>query len=201
LVSGNDMCFNPALTLRSGGRPQQVILDDANRDGRLDVFLDDSAADTLHILTNSSEGFEQAETIQIAGPIRRFALADVDLNSQPDVVVASTLPARVLVHLNVGAGENIVELNLPQGSAADIIARDLDNDTRPDIVAAPENDRELIVWRNVDAVRWERQDVTLRPEADARTLRTIAVDIDGDLQLDILVLLEGGQVLGILNQN
>jgi hypothetical protein len=115
--------------------------------------------------------------------IAAVAVADLDGDGKPEIVVANETANQVLVLHNQGGGTFATGVGYPAGSGPSTIAiGDIDGDGKPDLALGAASDGAIHVLRN-------RGDGTFEPEVGYTTLFGAAaialVDLDGNGTLDL----------------
>lgn len=139
----------------------------------------------ISTIVNAQFGPQQVISIDGDGPQSVFA-ADIDGDSYKDVLSANKFASTLTWYKNMGNGtfgtqQIISSLNQP----LKINAADLDGDNDMDILAtAPFSD--LVVWyKNLDGNGSFSAGIVIANDADGAN-DVIAIDIDGDLDLDVI---------------
>jgi hypothetical protein len=122
---------------RTGGA--SIAIGDLNGDGRLDLVTSNApedAAGSVSVLLNRSDGTFMAPVEYAAGvgPISA-AIADLNRDGRPDVVVANAGASHLSVYLNRGDGELAPRVDYKTGKDPVAVAsKDLNADGVPDLV-------------------------------------------------------------------
>ncbi|HEY8470943.1 MAG TPA: VCBS repeat-containing protein [Longimicrobiales bacterium] len=186
---------------------------DIDGDGRLDVVLSPSEGTSrLAWFEQPREGGSGAWTRHDIGEdtltgAHSLAVADIDLNGTPDVVVAemSTSPARrIIAYLNEGNGATWRRVLLATHGSHNMLAHDVDGDGDTDLLGKNYSGpgRFVEYWENRSAdlrlvpsalmaggpqSGWIYAPIdTARPDADARKLGLLAADLNGDGATDVV---------------
>jgi hypothetical protein len=146
----NPSGFLPAVTCPAGAQPQSVKIADVNGDGLPDIIVanlgpgndGNGSAGVSVLLQDATQpcGFKAPVTYTTPGQSIDVAVADLNNDNKPDLVVANLLPAgtgsvSVLLQTNAGAfgpATNYPALGQPLGVAI----ADLNQDGHPDIAIA-----------------------------------------------------------------
>ncbi len=164
---------------------------DIDGDGDLDVI--GASYEGAEVAWWSNEGSSPIEwtrhTIDgVYGSPHEVFASDVDSDGDIDVLCASSSHHRVTLWRNDG-GEPLTwteqTVAAGVGMAKSVCTGDLDSDGREDVIGAALYDDEVLWWRNRggDPIEWEEHVV------DAEfggAHRVQAIDVDGDLDLDIV---------------
>ena len=147
LLGNGDGNFGAAATYSSGGdSPQSIAIADLNGDGRPDIVVGKiQSQTTVAVLLGNGDGtFQPAVTYGSGGSYASsVALADVNGDGRPDIVVTNFYSSTVAVLLGNGDGTFQPAVNYASGGvyASSVVLADVNGDGRPDIVVANECDR------------------------------------------------------------
>ena len=160
---------------------------DVDADGRPEpVFLDDRG-----LVIYRSVGRRQFEPVVVSAArgARDFAIADLNRDGRPDLVLAAT-PGKILWGQGKSAFDASRPLELPTLSARGCETADLDGNGYPDVIFANNNDgdtfdiRSYIYWNGPEGFSAARRRELLSSGASS----VVAGDADGDGRQDLLVL-------------
>lgn len=172
-----------------------VAIGDLNGDGKPDLVFAESSTSTLSVFLNTSTvgniSFGAATRVYFPNNYGTYAvaIADIDGNGKPDLVVSDSGPGMISVLLNTstaggaitfGARSDFATGNYPLGLALG----DLDGDGRIDVVVANNNDATLSVFRNTSS----SGSVSFTTTTQSTGFGTWAVgiaDLDGDGKPDV----------------
>jgi hypothetical protein len=181
-----------------------VSVGDLNADGLLDIVLGKGRHWPLfnRVLLNDGHGGFIASNLG-AAPDRTYsaALADVDGDGHPDIVVSNDAPDRKLIYRNDGKG-HFTEFGTfgdPKWSTRYVTLADLNGDGYPDMVAANRGDYPDLVAGNpgdgpkvptpsfvcLNDGKGHFPDCDALPTESATSI--VAADFDGDGALDLFV--------------
>jgi hypothetical protein len=140
--------FLPPVSYPAGAQPQSVKIADVNGDGLPDIIVADLGPGTdgkgsagVSVLLQDANGtFQPPVTYPTPGQSIDVAVADLNNDSKPDLVVANLLPAgtgSVSVLLQTNAGAFGPATNYPAlGQPLSVAIADLNHDGHPDIAIA-----------------------------------------------------------------
>ena len=179
--------FDRVLLLEEKGETSAgVSVGDLNADGLPDIVLGKGRHWPLfnRVLLNNGHGGFIATNLGTA-PDRTYsaALADIDRDGHPDIVVSNDDPDRKLVYRNDGKGHFPACDALPTESATSIVAADLDGDGALDLfVPHRDGGQSIILWN--DGKGHFPASTKVGP-AHAWIRIGAAGDFDGDGRLDL----------------
>jgi hypothetical protein len=144
LLGHGDGTFQPERTWAVGADPYSVAVADINGDGRPDLIVANrggyfSAPGTVSVLLGNGEGtFQSQRTFAAGNSPHSVAVADVNGDGRPDLIVANAYDGAVGVLLGNGDGtfqarQTLLVGQLPDSSAA---VTDVNGDGRPDLIVA-----------------------------------------------------------------
>ena len=216
LLGNGDGTFQTAVTYGTGGlSPDAVAVADVNGDGKPDIVVANECDDTLNctngsvgvLLGNGDGTFQSAATYGTGGQVLSVAVADVNGDGKPDIVVAdycainssaNGCPAASLglVGVLLGNGDGAFQPVVTYGSGAyigiSVTVADVNGDGKPDIVVANSFADSAYVTNGAAGVLLGNGDGTFRTAVTYAlggfVAQTVAVaDVNGDGKPDIVV--------------
>lgn len=144
--------FQNPLTFPTGNAPVMLAAGDLNRDGKPDLVVANSGATFgngpagVSVFLNTGTGFQSPKNIAVGSIVQSVAIADVNLDGNPDLIVAdagdllTSNPGGVWVLLGAGNGSFQTPKSLPVGSYPNWVSvGDVNNDGKPDLVVITQN--------------------------------------------------------------
>jgi hypothetical protein len=142
-------------------RPTSVVIADFNGDGIRDLTVGTDYSSEVHLLLGQATGgFALSSSVGVGGPVRSLAVADLDSDGRPDLVVARgrgscptpigvpVCPGPAIVILLSGGEEFEIAKEIPlEKDPATVAVADFNGDGRMDVaVIDPASDRVLILF-------------------------------------------------------
>ena len=175
-----------------GSSPISVEVVDVNSDNKPDIVVGDYNSNNVGIFLNVGNGTFLAQTTYSTGAgsnPRGVAVADVNSDNKPDIVVADYTSNNVGVLLNAGNGTFLAQTNYSTGSGSSlysIAAVDVNSDNKPDIVVADYTSNNVGVFLNAGNGTFLAQ--TNYSTGAGSNPRGVAVaDVNSDNKPDIVV--------------
>jgi uncharacterized protein (TIGR03437 family) len=132
--------FGTAKNYPAGSNPSALAVGDVNLDGKLDLVVATRAADLSYVLAvlvgNGDGTFKAAVNQPAETSVHAIAIADINLDGRPDLVVAHCCSSTDMTYL-LGNGDGTFqpEVHFPGGdSPTAILVADLTHDGRPDAI-------------------------------------------------------------------
>jgi hypothetical protein len=143
LLGNGDGTFQPAVAYGSGGDDAfSIAVADVNGDGKLDVLVTNSYADTgccllgpLGVLLGNGDGtFQPVITYNLGVFIQRIAVADVNRDGKRDLLATTDSSLMVLLGNGDGTFQAPVFYGTGGAGAVGIAIADVNGDGRPDVM-------------------------------------------------------------------
>lgn len=201
--------FAPEQTFATGADPSSLAVADLNRDARPDLVVANAADDALTVLLNTTPAGAAVATFATQAPVptgdspTAVAVADVNGDRKPDVLVASSTTDTVGVYLNTtlpgaaAATFGPVQPLATDGGPAALVVGELNNDGVPETVTANPSSGTVSLLRNtspagfdpfsytVPTPRFEQAPVA--PPTGDSPAEVAAADLNGDGKPDLVV--------------
>jgi len=174
-------------------QPRDVAVGDVDKDGDLDVFVAEHGANKILCFRSSGGSAPTFAPITVfsgAGGLSSITTADIDGDTDLDVISTHPLGNRVMIHRNDGAstpGFIGTVLSTTETGAADVIVLDVDLDGDRDIVSAAATSGDL-VWFEQNGASFTRRSIATGLPAPASLSHA---DIDGDSRPDLILATSG----------
>jgi hypothetical protein len=187
----------------AGSSPISVAAVDVNSDNKPDIIVVNLGSNNVGVLFNTGSGTFLAQSTYSTGAgstSRSVAVADVNSDSHPDIVVANIGLNNVGVFLNTGSGTFLAQTSYSTGagsSAYAVAVVDVNSDGHPDITVANSAAGNVGVLLNTGSGTFLAQ--TTYSTIAASSPRSVAVvDVNSDDYPDIAVANEGSGNVGVL---
>ena len=201
---GNGMFTSQTTySIRRNSYPQSVTTADVNGDNKLDIIVANSNVGSVGVLFNRGNGTFSNQTTYDTGsssyPVSVVA-ADIDGDNKLDIIVANSLTNNVGVLLNTGNGTFTNQTTYPTVSnmaPQSVITADMNGDNKPDIIVANSGWDNIGVYLNT-ANGMFADGITYPTGYGSSPCSLVAVDLNGDSTLDIIVANHGTDNIGVL---
>jgi hypothetical protein len=113
-----------------------------NSDNQPDIIVANLGTNKVGVFLNAGNGTFLSQTTYSTGSSsspRGVAVADVNSDGQPDIVVADSASSKVGVLLNAGNGTFLNQTTYSTGNPYSVAVADVNNDNKSDIVVANDN--------------------------------------------------------------
>lgn len=139
--AGNGTFLNQTTySTGASSAPRAVAVADVNGDNMPDIIPADTGINSVGVLLNAGNSTFLNQTTYSTGATtgpRTVAVADVNNDNKPDIIVGNTASTYVSVLLNIGNGTFLNQTTYSTGATAgpsSISVVDVNNDNKPDIV-------------------------------------------------------------------
>jgi len=195
-ITRGAISFAAPVRLVGLDHPLSLILADFDRDGRLDIAVASSPGSNISLFRGPAAR-EFAPAVHFHGGDGPIAIAalDFDADGAIDLAVANRVDTSMTLLHNRGNGAFDSAHAVPGiRSARRLAAGDFDRDGLPDLVATTTDPASVLLLRN----RSESLP-TLRASILTDRVRSfVATDIDGDRDVDLVVVREPGNIVEVL---
>jgi hypothetical protein len=130
--------FGAKTDYATGAKPQAVAVGDLNGDGKLDLVVANTEANTVSVLLGKGAGTFATKVDYPTGEApTAVAIADVNGDKKPDLIVANSATGNVSVLLGKGDGTFEPKVDYQTGTKPQSVAvGDLNGDGKSDLVVA-----------------------------------------------------------------
>jgi 6-phosphogluconolactonase (cycloisomerase 2 family) len=157
--TSGSVAFASKVDLTTGPQPQSVAMGDVDGDGKPDLVVTNSDANSVSVFRNISvpgsitaSSFASKVDFTTGAHPRGSAISDVDGDSKPDLVVTNGTGNTVSVFRNTSTSGSITfasKVDFTTGTNPSSVAiGDVDGDGKPDLVVANENSFAVSVFWN-----------------------------------------------------
>ncbi|HEY2586148.1 MAG TPA: FG-GAP-like repeat-containing protein [Tepidisphaeraceae bacterium] len=198
--------FQPQQSYGVGQSPFSVAVADVNGDGKPDVITANASSGTVSVLIGNGNGTFQAQRTFATSFVGEgnpepmsVAVADVNGDGKPDLVVANSSFNEVVVLLGNGDGTFQAPQSFPVGASPQFVAvADVNGDGKPDIVASSlESDMVNVLLGNGDGRFQSQQSFFVGSSPNAVAI----ADVTGDGKPDLIVANYIDGTIGLLAGN
>lgn len=168
---------------------EDVGIADFDGDGDLDIVVvsEDDQVNELYFNDGSGHFTDEGSRLPVQGTTNGLAVADLDQNSAPDILLANNGQDAVLVNDGSGGFRDETESRLPASMdvTQDMELGDVDADGDLDVVVANEGDNALLINDGQGRFTDESSERIPLRETPEETREADFGDVDGDGDLDL----------------
>lgn len=195
--------FAAPVHLVTGTSPVSIAVADVDGDGKRDIAVSEQNNFTVSLFRNiatagsiTTGSFDAKVGFYQGSTPRGIALADIDGDGAPDLIVAQSQQNRFSVRRNTASPGSITANSFgapayfSTSSATEIVTADLDGDGKLDIIARGESSNNALVFHNVasmGSITATSLTPALELQSDNAPNDVAIGDIDGDGRQDIVV--------------
>ncbi|CAF0958116.1 unnamed protein product [Adineta steineri] len=186
--------FRERITYSTGlaSRPQYISVVDVNDDDKPDIIVANNGGHNVGVLLNNGSGQFHAIQIYYTGSETyppAVAVADVNSDKKPDIIVTNQNKNTIGVFLNDGHGQfpHHKHFSVPYGygvTCPQVV--DVNGDTHPDIIVANSGGASLGIFFNSGNGTFTNW-TTFSTGIDSQPRPVFVVDVNGDNKPDLIV--------------
>lgn len=194
LLNDGTGSFNDQVTYSTGSNsgPHSVTTADVNDDNKPDIIVANSGGNNVGVFLNDGTGTfnDQATYPTDSGSNpNSVAIADVNGDNKPDIIVANSGESNIGVLLNNGAGTFNDQVKYSTGFRSGshyVTVADVNGDNKPDIIIAIFREANIAILFN-NGTGTFNEPMTYSTESGSGPHSVTTADVNGDNELDILV--------------
>ena len=198
-LGNGDGTLGAANSLTAGSQPVSVAVADLNNDGNPDLAVaNQNSAFASILLGNGAGGFSAGATLNLgaANKGRAIAIADVNNDSKPDLIVALLGQPKIQIFLGTTPGNFGAATTYDTGAdPSAIVVADLDGDAKLDLAISNSGSRNLSLLKGKGDGTFDPQKVF---DAGNSPIALAVGDLNNDKRIDIAVANSGSNSLSLL---
>lgn len=201
--------FAPLLSFSTGDQPSKISIADIDGDGKQDIVVSNSNANTISIVRNVSTSVSISFLPKIdfvtGNSPGAISIGDFDDDGKPDIVVANIGSASISVFRNISTPGNIALANksdfATSTSPSSIVNADLDGDGKNELVFISIGNDSISVLRNISTVNTLSFNTRVDFFAIGAPTSIYTADWDGNNKPDIVVAGSNLSAVAVLKNN
>ena len=210
----NDISFASENLIHVGEFPVGIATGDIDGDGKTDLAIANNdngswGGGKVAVLKNTSSAgnlsFAPQIDYQVGPGTQSIALADLDLDGRPDMVVGISSGDYISVFKNTSVGGNVAFAQNIDYASGDgpvyINVADLDGDGKPEIISTNRNAGTISVYHNISANGFISFASKVDYVTGGHAINTALGDFDGDGKWDIAVATNNNSVVVFRNNS
>lgn len=183
-----------ASSIQGPSHATALTLADVTGDSHVDVIVAWAGSNTISVFPGVGDGgVLEPQSIRVAGLVESIAVADLDKDGDPDIVVGRNTPPRLLSFYRDASGDYELTAELPSSGASMIEISDFTADGWVDIAVAGSTSSVLEVYAN-DLGRFTAERRQTYP-AGLIPVSLTSGDFDGNKVLDLACVDAAGKEL------
>ncbi|MDA1049213.1 MAG: S8 family serine peptidase [Planctomycetota bacterium] len=184
LLGRGDGTFEDPTSLAQGTKPVALALADFDNDGAIDLALASADLKQVKIFFNDQGTFVAAVSYTFADSLLGLAVADIDGQNGPDLIVTKPTTHSLTILRNDGnrAFTQLADINSGGLNPSSITTGDFNADGKPDLAVANRDSHSVAVMLNLGDARF---DAPLRFDVADGPVAIVAADFDNDGALDL----------------